>query len=545
MGKKRKSNSNQSNSAPPEASQIAEVGWLSQSFADHPSRGLTPQRLHQILIAAEQGDLAAQSDLFNDMEERDTHLFSELSKRKRANLSLAYQIEPPPNPTPEEKKQAIELVEWLGELDDTEQMTLDALDAIGHGFSAQELSWSRYGNLWLINGMEYQPQRLFQTPIGQPNVLRLRDGSINGAEPWEMGWFIHRHKAKSGYISRSGLHRILVWPYLFKNYATRDLAEFLEIYGLPMRIGKYPPGSTEQEKRTLLRAVTVLGHNAAGIIPQGMAIEFQNAASGQSDPFEYMIKWAEMSISKAILGGTLTSQADGKSSTNALGKVHEEAFNRIVESDAKQFARSFNQQVIGALMQLNRPEVDPRRYPRLVYDFTETADLQSFSESLERFVRLGFKVGREWAQKRAGIPTPGDQEETLTLNPGPASAVVAAPNQLSIAANTQINDTVSSIEQKASDYSQALDHAYQQQVTPEKLNEIAGTLLQPILAALSRANDYDTALGLLADLYPGKEISQLQDNLSHILFAAEASGHLAALEGRDLTSEDAALNGQD
>ena len=160
-------------------------------------------------------------------------------------------------------------------------------------------------------------------------------------------------------------------------------------------------------------------------------------------------------------------------------------------------------------------------------------------------MRLGFKVGREWAQKRAGIPTPGDQEETLTLSPGPASAVVAAPNQLSIAANTQINDTVSSIEQKASDYSQALDHAYQQQVTPEKLNEIAGTLLQPILAALSRANDYDTALGLLADLYPGKEISQLQDNLSHILFAAEASGHLAALEGRDLTSEDAALNGQD
>ncbi|MCY9814236.1 phage portal protein family protein [Aeromonas caviae] len=36
------------------------------------------------------------------------------------------------------------------------------------------------------------------------------------------------------------------------------------------------------------------------------------------------MEWCEHSMSKAILGGTLTSQADGKSSTNALGNVHNE-----------------------------------------------------------------------------------------------------------------------------------------------------------------------------------------------------------------------------
>ena len=93
----------------------------------------------------------------------------------------------------------------------------------------------------------------------------------------------------------------LVWHFLFKNYSVRDLAEFLEIYGLPVRLGKYPEGATEKEKATLLQAVLSIGHNAGGIIPRGMEIEFQNAASGQADPFVVMMDWCERSMSKAIL----------------------------------------------------------------------------------------------------------------------------------------------------------------------------------------------------------------------------------------------------
>ncbi len=34
--------------------------------------------------------------------------------------------------------------------------------------------------------------------------------------------------------------------------------EFLEIYGLPIRLGKYPSGATSDEKMTLLRAVMMI-----------------------------------------------------------------------------------------------------------------------------------------------------------------------------------------------------------------------------------------------------------------------------------------------
>ncbi|EEG23001.1 Mu-like prophage protein gp29 [Eikenella corrodens] len=158
------------------------------------------------------------------------------------------------------------------------------------------------------------------------NQLKLL--GVNGQEPqdlWPLGWIVHRHQARSGFLARGGLMRSLAWPYLFKNYSVRDLAEFLEIYGLPVRIGKYPAGASDKEKTTLLNALVGIGHNAAGIIPETMMLELLDAASGSGDTFMSMVDWCERTQSKIILGGTLTTQADGKTSTKptlrAVGKL--------------------------------------------------------------------------------------------------------------------------------------------------------------------------------------------------------------------------------
>ncbi|HHQ4648671.1 MULTISPECIES: phage portal protein family protein [Aeromonas] len=45
-------------------------------------------------------------------------------------------------------------------------------------------------------------------------------------------------------------------------------------------------------------------------------------------------------MSKAILGVTLTSLADGKSSTNALGNVHNEVRQEVRDADLGQQAAS-------------------------------------------------------------------------------------------------------------------------------------------------------------------------------------------------------------
>jgi phage gp29-like protein len=393
--------------------QTARLGHLAREFAEHPSRGLTPPKLARILEEAEAGNLAAQAELFMDMEEKDGHIFAEMSKRKRALLTLDWDVAPPRNASKAEQDDAAWLREVLQDLDNFEDVLLDALDAIGHGFAALEIAWQRPGREWLPGAIHHRPQSWFQLDHATRTQIRLRDHSLDGAALNPFGWIVHTHKAKSGHLARAGLHRVLAWPFLFKNYSVRDLAEFLEIYGLPLRLGKYPAGASDTEKSTLLRAVAGIGHNAAGIIPEGMMIDFQEAAKGTHDPFEAMIGWCERTQSKAILGGTLTSQADGASSTNALGNVHNEVRHDLMVSDARQLAGTLTRDLLYPLLALNRGVSDPRRLPRLVFDTQEADDLALYAEALPKLAGIGVRIPVAWAHEKLRIPEPGEDEAVL------------------------------------------------------------------------------------------------------------------------------------
>jgi phage gp29-like protein len=420
--------------------QTSKLAQLHREFASHPSRGLTPVRLARILEAAEQGDTRAQHDLFLDMEEKDAHIFAEMGKRKRALLTVDWDIVPPRNASATEKKLAGYAKELLQDVPNFEDVILDALDGIGHGFSCQEIEWERLGNEWLPKEISHRPQSWFQTDRETRTQIRLRDHSLDGQALQSCGWITHVHKAKSGYLARCGLHRTLSWPYLFKNYSVGDLAEFLEIYGLPLRLGTYQSGASDDEKATLLRAVMSIGHDAAGIIPEGMMIDFKEAAKGQEGPFMAMIDWCEKSQSKAILGGTLTSQADGKSSTNALGNVHNEVRHDLMVSDAIQLGGTLTRDLVYPLLALNKGGVDDRRrLPRFKFVFDDSEDLGVLADSLPKLVAMGMRIKKEWAHERAGIPQAEEGDEVLgvvtpkTPPAGAANAALAALSAQTIA----------------------------------------------------------------------------------------------------------------
>lgn len=418
------------------APQTARLASRRREFAGHPSRGLTPARLASILEAAEQGDIVQQHELFLDMEEKDAHLYAEMSKRKRAILTVPWSIKPPRNASAAEKTQAAELEEMIRDIPNFEDVLLDMMDGVGHGFSCLEIEWQRLGKDWMPKAIQHRPQTWFQLDIETRSELRLRDDGYNGAALNPFGWIAHVHRAKSGYIARAGLCRVLSWPYLFKNYSIRDLAEFLEIYGLPLRIGKYPTGASDKEKSTLLAAVVGLGHNAAGIMPESMAVEIQEAAKGQEGPFLAMNQWAESSISKAVLGGTLTSQADGKSSTNALGNVHNEVRHDILEADARQIASTLSGTLVHYLVALNRGVTDPRRMPSFELDTSEAEDLALYAEALPKLAGVGAQIPVSWVSERLKIPAPKAGETILgapKAEPPPEDPAVAI-NRAALAA---------------------------------------------------------------------------------------------------------------
>ena len=100
--------------------------------SEHPSKYLTPQKVHQILESAEMGDVVAQSELFVDMEEKDGHIFTEMSKRKRALVGCDWTVVPPKNASAAELALTDEVADWLEEVPDFEDVLMDLLDALAY-----------------------------------------------------------------------------------------------------------------------------------------------------------------------------------------------------------------------------------------------------------------------------------------------------------------------------------------------------------------------------------------------------------------------------
>jgi phage gp29-like protein len=387
---------------------------LHREHATHPSSGIAPARLAAIFIEAEQGNLIAQAELFMDMKEKDTHIAAELSKREMAVKKLDWELRPPRDATAAEKKNTKYLQDLITDELDIGNLRLDALDAIGHGYSCIELGWGRnlQGN-WYPSQVEHRSPTWFTTPPDQRNTLHLRDsGTMYGVPLQPFGWIPHFHKSRAGYIARTGLFRALAWPYLYKNYSVRDLAEFLEIYGLPIRIGKYSSTASPNEKRDLLRTVLSIGHNAAGISPDTMQIELaQVMASGNAESYMAMVNWCEASQSKAILGGTLTSST-GANGNRSLGDVHNEVRLDIRDDDSTQLDQTLSSYLVYPMAMLNGLFAD-NRCPTWVSDTQEPDDLKLYADALPKLANAGARIPLRYVNQKLKIPEAEGDEPIL------------------------------------------------------------------------------------------------------------------------------------
>lgn len=496
--------------------QTASLGYLAREFENHPSRGLTPPRLARILESAERGDILAQHELFMDMEEKDAHIYAEMSKRKRALLTLDWDIAPPRNASKAEEADAAFVRDALLDFPNLEDLMLDALDAIGHGFACLELEWELAGREWLPKAAHHRPQTWFKTAQEDRNELRLRDMSGDGATLKPFGWIVHRHAARSGYVARSGLHRVLAWPFLFKNYAVRDLAEFLEIYGLPLRLGKYPVGANDKEKATLLRAVTGIGHAAAGIIPEGMAIEFEEAAKGQSDPYLAMMDWAERSESKAIVGQTTSSEAKNTGLGSGVAALHGEVRRDLKVSDARQLGGTLTRDLVYPILALNRGVRDPRRLPRFFFDTGEAEDMKMMADALPKLVGVGMRVPVAWAHAKLRVPEPKDGEAVLQVA-RPALTVPPSERPADLAATRAAlkadGDTADEFDRLADDMA-------------SEWERVAGPLVSPLTRLAEECRSLEEFRARLPAVIEQMDTAALAEQIAEGDFAAAIYGRL-------------------
>ncbi|HHV6614011.1 TPA: DUF935 domain-containing protein [Haemophilus influenzae] len=510
----------------------AEVTASGRVLDDHPSAKITPSKLKQILEDAENGDIQAQHQLFMDIEEQDSSIAANMMTRKRSVLTLDWRIVEPRNATPAEEKLQAEIDELFYQYPNLEDLFIDLMDAVGHGFSALEIQWAQVDGKWVPKGFKPCPQSWFK--LDKEDSLLLRTPANQMGEPLRpFGWVVHRHKSRSTQLARDGLYRTLAWLYMYKHYSVRDFAEFLELYGMPIRIGKYGAGATNAEKRTLLRALAEIGHNAAGIMPESMKIELHNvanagAASG-NNPFLQMVDWCEKSIARLILGQTLTSGADGKSSTNALGNVHNEVRRDLMISDAKQIAQTITQQIILPYLQINvDPNIAPHRIPYFEFDTKEYEDLSVFAEAIPKLTGIGVQISESWVRDKLGIPEP--QEGELILSTPQGEKTDEKTTALSAVFNHGKDCTcgcraaVLSAQNGKKDEQDELDGLIDDALANADFNQQLDPMMKQIVGVIMASESYDEAQEKLIALYPDLTSESHQAYLASAVFLADLLG---------------------
>ena len=391
----------------PDMREVA-VAQVSDKYSEYPSNGLTPVKLAEILREADAGDVLRQMELFEEMEEKDPHLFSQLQTRKNAVTGLDFEVIPFGD-EPLDKEIADFIEEQLNGIESFEDVENDLLDAIGKGFAVSEILWGYDEGHVVVQDIKTRHQkRFFWDTLDDSFKVRTKDVPEGILLPANK-FIVHRYKARSGHTSRAGILRVVAWMYLFKNYDLKDWVSFAEIYGLPLRLGKYAPGASDSDKAALMRALIQIGSDAAGIIPDGTSIDFiTTEKTSSSDLYERLARYCDEQISKAILGQTLTSDSGGGS--YAQSKTHNDVRHDLTVADCKALASTLRRDLIRPLCIFNFGE--DKRIPYIRFDCEESEDLTQTATILGTLIeKVGLRIPTSFVYKKFSIPEPEEGDE--------------------------------------------------------------------------------------------------------------------------------------
>lgn len=506
----------------PDTNEIA-VAQVTDKYSEYPSNGLTPVKLAEIFKEADAGDVLRQMELFEEMEEKDPHLFSQLQTRKNAVTGLDFEIIPFSD-DPRDKEIADFIEEQINGIESLEDVETDLLDAIGKGFAVSEIMWGYDEGHVVVREIKSRHQkRFFWDSLDDSFKVRTKDAPEGILLPANK-FIVHRYKARSGHTSRAGILRVVAWMYLFKNYDLKDWVSFAEVYGLPLRLGKYAPGASEADKVALMQALIQIGADAAGIIPDGTSIDFiTTEKTSSSDLYERLARYCDEQISKAILGQTLTSDSGGGS--YAQSKTHNDVRHDLTVADCKSLASTLRRDLIRPLCIFNFGE--DKRVPHIRFDCEESEDLTQTATIIGTLVNeVGLRVPTSFIYKKFSIPEPEADEEVAA--PRSTSAGLTGlpfkkePNPAQIALKAEGDGGVGTQQHIDKLASAAVRHG-------------AGSFKRafgPVLKIIEKAESLEELRDMMednkavAELYAAMDVSEVEELLQKVMLYADLEGRV-------------------
>ena len=374
---------------------------------------LSPERLVAILRDVRSGECPAEYlELAQDMEMRDIHYRSVLSTRKDAVCGLEIRVEPASDDRKDiEIAQAVENDIIKNRAARFVPLLRDMLDALAKGFSVNEITWDTSGKTWKPKKYVWKDPRWFQYDKETGQTLMLRDELTTELHPLIQNKFIiHEPHLISGTQIAGGLALPALFYFMLKSYDVTSWAAFIDRYGFPIRLGKYSRKATQDDIKTLRRAIASIGADFGAVIPEGATIEIieSKTSSENTDAYQKMATWIDKQISKLVLGQTMTTD-DG--SSRAQGEVHEEVRQDIAAADSIAIADTLNSSLVVPYVNFNFGEQE--RYPEIVLYKPDEKNIEQIVSSIEKLAPHGLTVRADEVRSLLGLSKPEEKDEVI------------------------------------------------------------------------------------------------------------------------------------
>lgn len=301
----------------------------------------------------------------------DAQVQAALTVKKFGVLDADWEVAP--GGEDEASVQAADLVRFaLGRLrGSVTRILLNALDALAHGYSVQEINYTLceqepWRGMVIWQSIKSKPPRLFRLETDEYRNLKALYLRIPGEDekpmPAEKFLIYSYNGSYESPYGRSDL-RAAYKHWWAKQLLLKFWLLSLEKFGSPTVKGVVPRHVPDTEREELLRVLDRIQQETAVVLPEDVQIELLEGKSPIGAAYLQAVQFHNKEIARAILGQTLATDEGTRTGSLALGQVHYRVMQLYFRALRRDLAEQvMEEQLFRRLVELNFAEAKTPRF---------------------------------------------------------------------------------------------------------------------------------------------------------------------------------------
>lgn len=396
-------------------------------------------------------------DLLDEMLEKDPHAYSVVAKRANGVAGGRFELEAPKfDAKSNDEKKAQEVLKVV-------QTQIDAIpDFYTHltslawgvfwGIAGLENHWVRDGKGWQLERFSFiHSRRLayprpmswdlciwdqglvsawglppaldrthnpFSLPRTTPRLPGFR-GPTEGAYGLRIADYpgkftIYAPQVRGNYPTREGVGREIAYWMALKLVAARAAPVYLERFAKPWPEGTFKTGDSDQIRKATTEDIRMAeaalktmgaGSIASWVHPDSVKLELRNPDGGANSKvtFGEWIGICNAEESKAVLGGTLSTEVGSTGGNRSLGDTQKKGETTLFKQDARMLAGSLSRDAIRWIVLLNFGEDALKYAPIARLHIEDDPDPTLVIERAVKAAGGGVPVDADWLAESVGL----------------------------------------------------------------------------------------------------------------------------------------------